>query len=105
MTYPTLKSLSHELHAFADEAKEHLKDAARTSGSEASEALARSTKAVSRAADRLCEEAETVAENTRLGLSAGVREHPIATNFGTSFVISLVVALAATFALTRLSQT
>lgn len=104
MTHTALKTLSHDLHAFADEASEHLKDAAKKTGTEATDAVARSTKAISRAADRLRDEAETSAANAREHLSATVRDQPVATNLGSSFVLSLVVALAVTFGLTRLSQ-
>lgn len=104
MTHTALKTLSHDLHAFADEASDHLKDAAKKTGTEATDAVARSTKAISRAADRLRDEAETSAANAREHLSATVRDHSVATNLGSSFVLSLVVALAVTFGLTRLSQ-
>jgi ElaB/YqjD/DUF883 family membrane-anchored ribosome-binding protein len=104
MTHTALKTLSHDLHALADEASDHLKDAAKKTGTEATDAVARSTKAISRAADRLRDEAETSAANAREHLSATVRDHPVATNLGSSFVLSLVVALAVTFGLTRLSQ-
>ena len=105
MTQFALKTLSHDLHAFADEATDHLQDAARKTGSEASDAVARSTKAITRAADRLRDEAETTAANAREHMSASVRDHPIAATFGSTVIVSLVVALAATFALVRLSQT
>ena len=104
MTRFALKTLSHDLHAFADEATAHLKDAAKKTGSEASDAVERSTKAITRAADRLRDEAETSAANAREHMSATVRDHPIAATFGSSVVVSLVVALAASFALVRLSQ-
>ena len=97
-----LKTLSHDLHAFADEATDHLKDAARTTGSEA--AVARPTKAIMRAADRVRDEAETSAVNARKQASATVRDHPAAADIMTRFVTSTLVALAATFALVCLSQ-
>lgn len=104
MTHSALKTLSHDLQAFADEASDHLQDAARKTGSEAGEAIARSAKAITRAADRLHDEAEAGTANAGRHLSATVRDHPIATNVGASFLMSLIVAVAATFALTRLSQ-
>lgn len=104
MTKSPLKTLSHDLHAFADEATDHLKDAAKKTGSEATDAIARSSKAIARAADRLREEAETSAANTREHVSATVRDHPAAAGIATSFVTSALVALAATFVLVRLSQ-
>lgn len=104
MTHSALQTLSHDLHAFAEEATDHLKDAAKKTGIEANDAVARSTKAITRAADRLRDEAQTTAANARDTLSATARDHPIAANFGTSVIVSLLVALAATFALTRLSQ-
>ena len=104
MTQSALKTLSRDLHALADEATDHLKDAARKTGTEAGDAVARSTKAITRAADRLRDEAEVSAANVREHLSATVRDHPIAANVTSSVVISVLVALAATFALTRLSQ-
>ena len=104
MTHSALKALSHDLHVFAEEASHHLQDAARKTGSEASEAIARSAKAITRAADRLNDEAEATTTNASRTLSATVRDHPIATNVGASFLMSLIVAVAATFALTRLSQ-
>lgn len=104
MTKSTLNTLSHDLHAFADEATDHLKDAASKTGSEASDAVTRSTHAITRAADRLREEAEATAANTREHLSSTVRDHPAAAGVITSFVTSAFVALLATFALVRLSQ-
>lgn len=104
MTHLSLRTLSHDLQAFADEAADHLNDAAKKTGSEATDAVARSTKAITRAADRLRDEAETTAAQARNQLSATVRDHPIATNLGSSAVISLIVAVAATVALVRLSQ-
>lgn len=104
MTHSALKTLSHDLQAFADEAADHLKDAAKKTGSEATDAVARSTKAITRAADRLRDEAETSVANTRDHLSATARDHPAAAGIVTSFVTSVVVALVATFALIRLSQ-
>ena len=104
MTHSALKTLSHDLYAFADEATDHLKDAARKTGSEATDAVARSTRAITRAADRLRDEAEVKAANAREHLSASVRDHPMAATFGSSVVVSVLIALAATFALTRLSQ-
>ena len=78
--------------------------AAPDSAARLDDAVARSTNAISRAADRLRDEAETSAANAREHLSATVRDHPVATNLGSSFVLSLVVALAVTFGLMRLSQ-
>lgn len=104
MTHTALKTLSHDLQALADEAADHLKDAAKKTGSDATDAVARSTKAITRAADRLRDEAETAAARARDQLSATVRDHPIAANLGSSVIVSLLVALAATFALTRFSQ-
>lgn len=104
MTNSALKTLSHDLHAFADEATDHLKDAARKTGSEATDAVARSTKAITRAADRLRDEAEVKAASASKHLAATVRDHPHAANFTSSVVVSVLIALAATFALTRLSQ-
>ena len=100
MTHATLKTLSRDLHDFADEATDHLKDAAKKTGSEASEAIARSTKAITRAVDRLREEAETSAAATRAQVSETVRTYPVST----SVVAGAIVALLATFALVRLSQ-
>lgn len=104
MTHTAFKTLSHDLHAFADEASDHLKDAARKTSTDATEAVARSTKAITRAADRLRDEAETTAANAREHLSASVRDHPMAANLGSSFALSLLVALAVTFGMMRLSQ-
>jgi ElaB/YqjD/DUF883 family membrane-anchored ribosome-binding protein len=104
MTHTSLKTLSHDLQALADEAADHLKDAARKTGTDATEAVARSTKAISRAADRLRDEAETSAANARERLSANVRDHPVATTVGSSILVSALVALAASFAVVRLSQ-
>jgi len=104
MTHATLKTLSRDLHDFADEATDHLTDAAKKTGSDATDAIARSTKAITRAADRLRDEAETSAANAREHLSATVRDHPMAATFGSSVIVSVLVALAATFALVRLSQ-
>ena len=104
MTHTALKTLSHDLHAFADEAADHLKDAARKTGTDATDAVARSTKAITRAADRLRDEAETTAANAHERLSDTVRAPPITANLGSSLLVSVLVALAATFALTRLSQ-
>ena len=100
MTHATLKTLSRDLHDFADEASDHLKDAAQKTGSEASVAIARSTKAISRAADRLRDEAEASAVTARAQVSETVRAYPVST----SVVAGAVLALLATFALVRLSQ-
>ncbi|CAL1690575.1 hypothetical protein MMB232_00703 [Brevundimonas subvibrioides] len=100
MTHATLKTLSRDLHDFADEASDHLKDAARKTGTDASEALALSSKAISRAADRLRDEAENSAATTRAQMSETVRAYPVST----SVVAGAVVALLATFVLVRLSQ-
>ena len=100
MTHATLKTLSRDLHDLADEATDHLKDAARKTGSEASDAIARSTKAITLAADRLRDEAETSAATTRAQVSETVRAYPVST----SVFAGAVVALLATFALVRLSQ-
>jgi len=104
MTRSALKTLSQDLHTLADEATDHLKDAARKTGTEASEAVARSTQTITRAADRVRTEAETSAANAREHLSATIRDHPVAANVTSSLILSVLVALAATFALTRLSQ-
>jgi len=104
LTKSALKGLSHDLHVFADEATGHLKGAARKNGSEATEAVARSTRAITRAAERLREGAEMSAADTREHLSATVRDHPAAAGVVTSLVTSALVALVATFALVRLSQ-
>ncbi|WGM47971.1 hypothetical protein KOAAANKH_02857 [Brevundimonas sp. NIBR10] len=100
MTHAALKTLSRDLHDFADEATDHLKDAAKKTGSEASDAIARSTKAITRAADRLRDEAENSAATTRAQVSETVRAYPVST----SVVTGAIVALLATFALVRLSQ-
>lgn len=104
MTHSALKTLSHDLHALADEATDHLKDAAMKTGSEATDAVARSTRAIARAADRLRDEAEVKAADAREHLAATVRDHPFAANVTSSLVVSVLIALAATFALMRLSQ-
>lgn len=96
----TTKSLSRDLHDFAEEATDHLKDAASKTGSEASDAIARSTRAITRAADRLRHEAETSAATTRAQVSETVRAYPVST----SVVAGAILALLATFALVRLSQ-
>jgi hypothetical protein len=57
--------------------------------------MARSTRAITRAADRLRDEAESSATTARAQVSETVR---------TSVVIGAVAALLATFALVRLSQ-
>ena len=100
MTHATRKTLSRDLHDFADEATDHLKDAAKKTGLEASDAMARSTRAITRAADRLRDEAETSAATTRAQVSETVRAYPVST----SVVAGAIVALLATFALVRLSQ-
>ncbi|WP_298161064.1 hypothetical protein [Brevundimonas sp.] len=100
MTPATLKTLSRDLHDLADEATDHLKEAARATGSDASDAIARSTRAISRAADRLRDEAETSAATTRAQVSETVRAYPVST----SVVVGAIAALLATFALVRLSQ-
>lgn len=104
MTHTALKTLSHDLQALADEAGDHLKDAAKKTGAEATDAIARSTKAITRAADRLRDEADTTAANARDHLSATARDHPIAANLGSSVLVSALVALATSFALMRFSQ-
>lgn len=104
MTHIALQPLSHDLRAFADEAAAHLQDAARKAGAEATDAIARSTGATTRAADRLRDEAHATAGNAREHLSPTARDHPTAANLGSSVLVSALVALAATFALTRLSQ-
>ena len=100
MTQSALKTLSRDLHALADEASDHLKDAAKKTGVEATEAIARSTHAITRAADRLRDEAESSATTTREQVSATVRAYPVTTGV----VACAVAALAATFVLVRLSQ-
>lgn len=100
MTHTTLKTLSRDLHDFADEATGHLKDAAKKTGTEASDAMARSTRAITRAADRLRDEAESSATTARAQVSETVRAYPVST----SVIIGAVAALLATFALVRLSQ-
>ncbi len=104
MKSSALKTLSHDLHTLADEATDHLKDAAKKTGAEATEAVARSTRAITRAADRLRDEAEISASNAREHFSATVRDHPVAANVTSSLVVSVLVAVAAAFALARLSQ-
>jgi len=104
MTTSALKTLSHDLHALADEATDHLKEAAEKTGSEAADAIARSTHAISRAADRLRDEADTSIARAGGKLSDAARDHPAAAGLVTSVVTSALVALAATFALIRLSQ-
>lgn len=101
MTQSPLKTLSRDLHALADEASDHLKDAAKKTGSEATDAITRSTHAITRAADRLRDEAETSAVSAREQVSATVRAYPVTTGV----IAGAVAALAATFALIRLSQT
>lgn len=98
MTHTTLKTLSRDLHDLADEATDHLKDAARKTGSEANDAVTRSTKAITRAADRLRDEAESSAATARAQMSETVRAYPVSTG------AIIVAALFATFALVRLSQ-
>ncbi|MBB5747561.1 hypothetical protein [Brevundimonas variabilis] len=98
MTHTTLKTLSRDLHDLADEATDHLKDAARKTGSDASDAVTRSTKAITRAADRLRDEAESSAATARAQVSETVRAYPVSTG------AIIVAALLATFALVRLSQ-
>lgn len=100
MTHTRFKTLSRDLYDFAEEATGHLQDAAKWTGSEASDAMARSTRAISRAADRLRDEAETSASTTRAQMSETVRAHPVST----SLVLGAVAALLATVALVRLSQ-
>ena len=100
MTHATLKSLSRDLQDFADEATDHLKDAARKTGSEATDAMARSTRAITRAADRLRAEGEASASATRAQVSETVRAYPVST----SVVVGAIAAFLATFALARLSQ-
>lgn len=100
MTQSALKTLSRDLHALADEASDHLKDAAKKTGADASEAITRSTHAITRAADRLRDEAESSATTTREQVSATVRAYPVTIGV----IAGAVAALAATFALVRLSQ-
>lgn len=100
MTQSALKTLSRDLHALADEATDHLKDAAQKTGAEAAEAVARSTKAITQAADRLRDAAGASAVSAREQVSATVRAYPLTTGV----VAGVIGALAATFALVRLSQ-
>ena len=100
MTHTPLKTLSRDLHGLADEAADHLKDAARKTGSEASDAIARSAKAITRAADRLRDEAETSTATARAQVSETVHAYPVST----SLVAGAIVALLATFAIVRLSR-
>jgi len=104
MTQLALKTLSRDLHSLADEATDHLKDAAKATGAEAKDAMARSAHAITRGADRLRDEAEASAAKVRGDVGAVVRDHPMESAFVTSVVTSALVALAATFALMRLSQ-
>lgn len=104
MTKFPLETLSRDLHAFADEATDHLRDAATKTGSDAAESLARSTKAISRAADRLRDEAGVSAGRAHEAASGLVRDHPIAADLSTSMITSLGVAVLATLALVRLAQ-
>lgn len=100
MTHATLNTLSRDLNDFADEATDHLKDAARKTGSDATEAVARSTRAITRAADRLRDEAETSAARARAQVSETVQAYPVST----SVVVGTIAALLATFVMVRLSQ-
>lgn len=104
MTHSALETLSRDLHAFADEAAEHLQDAAEKTGSDASDAVTRSSKAIAQAVERLRQEAELATSNTRLRVQSSARQHPIVAGGASSIILSLVAALAATFALVRLSQ-
>ncbi len=106
MPKSAFKTLSEDLQALADEASDHLKDAALKTGADATEAVTRSTHAVARAAARLREEAEAAAEMSRDKIVDTVEAHPAAAAASVivSMVTSAVVALAATFALIRLSQ-
>ncbi|MBU1273618.1 MAG: hypothetical protein KJ728_10360 [Alphaproteobacteria bacterium] len=104
MPKSAFKTLSEDLQALADEASDHLKDAALKTGADATEAVTRSTHAVARAAARLREEAEAAAEMSRDKIVDTVEAHPAAASVIVSMLTSAVVALAATFALIRLSQ-
>ncbi|MFN6980350.1 MAG: hypothetical protein ACK4NU_00335 [Brevundimonas sp.] len=104
MSKSAFKTLSQDLQALADEAGDHLKDAAMKTGADATEAVARSTHAIARAAARLREEAEASADTSRDQIADTVEAHPAAAGVIVSMVTSAVVALAATFALVRLSQ-
>lgn len=99
MPKSAFKTLSEDLQALADEASDHLKDAALKTGADATEAVTRSTHAVARAAARLREEAEAAAEMSRDKIVDTVEAHPAAASVIVSMVTSAVVALAATFAL------
>jgi len=48
MTHSALETLSRDLHAFADEAAEHLQDAAEKTGSDASDAIKTSARSLKR---------------------------------------------------------
>ena len=100
MTHTALKTLSRDLHALADEAANHLQDAAKKTGADAEDAVARSAEAITRAAEQLSEAAGSSAATTREQVSATVRAYPVTT----SVVAGGLVALLATFALIRFSQ-
>jgi ElaB/YqjD/DUF883 family membrane-anchored ribosome-binding protein len=104
MTQSALKTLSRDILALADEATDHLKHAASTTGSDAHDAVARSAHAITRAAGRLRDEVEVSAGRSREQLSATARAHPVAAGAVTSVAASVLIAVAATFALVRLSQ-
>ena len=100
MTQSAAEILSRDLFALADEAGDHLKDAARKSGTEATEALQRSTQAITRAADRLRDQAETSAVTTREQVAATVRAYPVTAGVAAAAAIAVI----ATLATMRLSQ-
>ena len=95
MTQSAAEILSRDLFALADEAGDHLKDAARKSGTEATEALQRSTQAITLAADRLRDQAKSSALTTREQVVATVRAYPVTAG---------AIAAIATLATMRLSQ-
>lgn len=99
MTQSAAKILNRNLYALAD-AGDHLKDAARKSGTEATEALQRSTQAITRAADRLRDQAETSAATTGEQVVATVRPYPVTAGVMAAAAITAITTLATM----RLSQ-
>ena len=94
MTRTAAAALSRDLYALAEEAGDHLREAARTTGTEAGAALERSKQALTRAAEQLRDQTEISATTTREKVVAKIHAYPV--TFG-------VVAAAAAAAIATLT--
>ncbi|WP_122465243.1 hypothetical protein [Brevundimonas lutea] len=104
MTRSTSEPLPNDMHDVTNALAPDVGAASNGPGSKGPSAVARSTHDLSHMADHLRQDGKRAAATTRRHLSAAVRDHPNAANVGSSVLFSLIAALLATFALTRLAQ-